>query len=466
MAGSRGVEPTRKEREAQGNSEHARGVVARAEEVCLGPDPGLHPQSPDPALAKMKCEMKSHQVKVFGRAIHALARISEDLWLDPTERGLALRSVNSCRSAYASVLFPTSFFQLYQWSATLEICDSNMPLHLKCKLGMKSVLPIFRCLNTLERNVEMCSIFMSATTCHVIFQLFCKHGIIKTHYLSFQESEPLQAVFAKNMCPNILKVQSRLLADIMIHFPLSQEEITLAVTPVKVCFKSYIEDEIDFAKSMYTEMHLDPDEFEYFQVGVDTEVTFCLKELRGLLAFSEVITAPVSIYFDLSGKPVAFSVDEIVLEATFVLATLADVQSGRSSPSSLCFSQTLKRSDLIKSKSDTKNNLTKIEKESTTVKAASKRPSYNERQFNATELESFSIPAVKRLDTHIADTTENYLSAVGAVVPKTQVYNKFCSLFFGAVSPKQHHFNQPWTNLATVSDSEEDVNNGPLSQVL
>ncbi|XP_074061740.1 cell cycle checkpoint control protein RAD9B [Macrotis lagotis] len=413
----------------------------------------------------MKCEMGGHQVKVFGRAIHALARISEDLWLDPNERGLVLRSVNSCKSAYASVLFPISFFQLYQWSSTSETCDITMPFHLKCKLGMKSVLPIFRCLGTLERNVEKCRIFMSANTCHVIFQLFCKHGIIKTHYLSFQESEPLQAVFARNMCPNILKVQSRLLADIMIHFPLSQEEITLAVTPMEVCFKSYIEDETDFAKSMYTEMHLDPDEFDYFQVGVDTEITFCLKELRGLLTFSEAITAPVSIYFDLSGKPVDFSIDELVLEATFVLATLADVQSSRSSPSSQCLSQRLKRSDLINSKSDTEGNLANIEKESTTVKAASKRPSYNEGQINVTELESFSIPPVKRLDTHIVETTEKHLNVTGEVMPKAQVYNKFCSLFFGAVSPKQHDFNHPWNKLATVSDSEDDVSNDPVPQV-
>ncbi|XP_043842247.1 cell cycle checkpoint control protein RAD9B [Dromiciops gliroides] len=460
MAGSLGRGPAPKEREARGASEHAPGVAARAEEAFFRTGPG----SRLPTSEKMKCEMDGHHVKVFGRAIHALARISEELWLDPSERGLAVRSVNSCRSAYASVLFPASFFQLYQWSATPEISESNMPLHLKCKLGMKSVLPIFRCLNTLERNVEKCSIFTSANTCHVIFQLFCKHGIIKTHNLSFQESEPLQAVFAKNMCPNILKVQSRLLADIMIHFPLSQEEITLAVTPMNVCFKSYIEDEIDFAKSMYTEMHLDPDEFDYFQVGVDTEVTFCLKELRGLLVFSEATSAPVSIYFDLSGKPVAFSIDEMVLEATFVLATLADIQSRRSSPSSVCLSQTLKRSDLIKSKSDIECNVINIE-ESTTVKTASKRPLYNERQINATELESFTIPAVKRLDTHITGTTENDLSITGEVMPKTQVYNKFCSLFFGAVSPKQQNFDHPWINLATASDSEEDVNSGLLSQV-
>ncbi|XP_074153617.1 cell cycle checkpoint control protein RAD9B isoform X2 [Sminthopsis crassicaudata] len=370
----------------------------------------------------MKCEMDNQQVKVFGRAIHALARISEDLWLYPNEKGFGLRSMNSCRSAYGSVLFPVAFFQLYQWTTTSEMCGRNKSLNLKCKLGMKPVLSIFRCLNTLERNVEKCRIFTSFDTGHVIFQLFCKHGIIKTHNLYFQESEPLEAIFAKHMCPNVLKIQSRLLAEIMVHFPLSQEEITLAVTPLKVCFKSYFEDEIDFAKATYTEMHLDPEEFDYFQVGVDSEVTVCLKEFRGLVAFSEATAAPVSIYFDLSGKP-----------------------------------------NLIKSKLNIEGKMTHTEKEPIIVKAASKRPLCNKRQIATNELKSFSIPAVKRVDTHIAKT-ENYLSVMREMMPKTQVYNKFCSLFFGAVSPKHRDFNHPWLHLTTASDSEDDDSHSLFSK--
>ncbi|XP_057277277.1 cell cycle checkpoint control protein RAD9B isoform X2 [Pezoporus wallicus] len=193
---------------------------------------------------------------------------------------LALRSVNSSRSAYAYVFFSSMFFQHYCWAAVPQPHQKEKQLSPPCKLIIKSVLPVFRCVNMLERNVEKCSIYTDINDHHITFQLLCKHGVVKTYNLTFQECDPLQAVFAKHMCPNVLKLHSRLLADIMVHFPSSQEEVTLSVTPMKVCFKSYTEEDTDFSKTMLTEIQLNPDEFDYFQVGVDSEVTFCLKELR------------------------------------------------------------------------------------------------------------------------------------------------------------------------------------------
>nr|XP_028597105.1 cell cycle checkpoint control protein RAD9B isoform X4 [Podarcis muralis] len=256
----------------------------------------------------MKCGFGAAGVRgsaapdVFGRAIHAIARISDEFWFDPTEKGLSLRSVNSSQSAYACVFFSSIFFHHYSCRNTPELGLNKNHTHLAYKLVIKAVLPIFRCLNTVERNIEKCNIYTNFNDCHVVFQLFCKHGVVKTHNLAFQECEPLQAVFAKHLCPNAMKIQSRQLSDILIHFPTCQNEVTVAVTPVKVCFKTYTDEEMDFAKAMHTEIHINPEEFEYFQVGVDTEVTFCLKELRGLLTFAEAITAPVSIHLDVSGK--------------------------------------------------------------------------------------------------------------------------------------------------------------------
>lgn len=38
-------------------------------------------------------------------------------------------------------------------------------------------------------------------------------------------------------------------------------------------------------QTMYTEMSLHPDEFEHFQVGLGSDITFCLKELRVTVIF-------------------------------------------------------------------------------------------------------------------------------------------------------------------------------------
>ncbi|KAG7222131.1 hypothetical protein INR49_016703, partial [Caranx melampygus] len=92
----------------------------------------------------------------------------------------------------------------------------------------------------------------------------CVTGIIKTHSLHFHESEPLQAVFASHLCPNVLKAQARLLGDMVMHFPVSQEEVTLSVTPLRVSLRNYYEDGHDHMKMMYTEMSLHPDEFDHF----------------------------------------------------------------------------------------------------------------------------------------------------------------------------------------------------------
>ncbi|XP_068573567.1 cell cycle checkpoint control protein RAD9B isoform X2 [Cebidichthys violaceus] len=253
----------------------------------------------------MNCVLEGSGVKAFGKAVHALSRIGDELWLDPMVRGhYSLGSVSE------------------QSRETIN-----------CKLIMKSVLPLFRCLTSIERNVERCQISISTPDDRVVIQFFCRHGITKTHNLCFQESEALQAVFASHLCPNVLKAPARLLGDVVMHFPVSQEEITLSVTPLRVSLRNYSEGGDDHMKNMYTEMSLHPDEFDYFQIGAESDITFCLKELRGLLSFAESHCLPVSVHFSAAGKPVCFSVEDMVLEATVVLATLMDSESrGPSQP--------------------------------------------------------------------------------------------------------------------------------------
>ncbi|NXV45395.1 RAD9B protein, partial [Uria aalge] len=395
---------------------------------------------------------------VFGRALHAIARISDEFWFDPVEKGLALRSVNSSRSAYAYVFFSSMFFQHYCWTAVSQPCQKEKQLSLPCKLIIKSVLPVFRCANVLERNVEKCSIYTNINDHHITFQLLCKHGVVKTYNLTFQECDPLQAVFAKHMCPNILKVHSRLLADIMIHFPTSQEEVTLSVTPMKVCFKSYTEEDTDFSKTMLTEIQLNPEEFDYFQVGVDSEVTFCLKELRGLLAFSEATSVPVSIHFDISGKPIAFSIEDMVLEASFILATLCDMEKEPTSQQPPCFSQRQER------KPQWNGNAPNTEPAKPASPLA-KQEVKNIPRDTKREMPGIEGAALTEAEDH---TGKDFKTAKASLPHAVSYFYKYCilqfhSLFFGAVScTEKDAISHTFHSLATASDTEEDFGSSPV----
>uniref|UniRef100_F6Z843 Cell cycle checkpoint control protein n=1 Tax=Macaca mulatta TaxID=9544 RepID=F6Z843_MACMU len=371
-------------------------------------------------VAMLKCVMSGSQVKVFGKAVQALSRISDELWLDPSKKGLALRCVNSSRSAYGCVLFSPVFFQHYQWSALVKMSENELDttLNLKCKLGMK---------------------------------------IKRTHNICFQESQPLQVIFDKNVCTNTLMIQPRLLADAIVLFTSSQEEVTLAVTPLNFCLKSSNEESMDLSNAVYSEMFVGSDEFDFFQIGMDTEITFCFKELKGILTFSEATHAPISIYFDFPGKPLALSIDDMLVEANFILATLADESSRASSPQSLCLSQKRKRSDLIKKKAG--KNITGQALECISRKAAPRRLYPKETLTNISALENCGSPAMKRANGDVSEVSENSVSNTEEV-PGSLCLRKFSCMFFGAVSSdQQEHFNHPFDSLARASDSEEDMNN-------
>lgn len=116
----------------------------------------------------------------------------------------------------------------------------------------QSVQAVFRSLASLEKTVEKCHIVLDKKKNRLTFTLHCKHGngaflqppmvaiiflcfykvdawftitffpeknlkksfiffagLLKTHNLSFQDSESLQAVFDKDSCGNVFKAKSR-----------------------------------------------------------------------------------------------------------------------------------------------------------------------------------------------------------------------------------------------------------------
>ncbi|XP_051682732.2 cell cycle checkpoint control protein RAD9B isoform X6 [Oryctolagus cuniculus] len=255
-------------------------------------------------------------------------------------------------------------------------------------------------------------------------------------------------------------IKPKLLAEAIVLFTPSQEEVTLAVTPLNFCLKSPHEESMDLTNSVYSEMFVGPDEFDFFQIGVDTEITFCIKELKGMLIFSEATHAPISIHFDFPGKPMALSLDDMLLEANFILATLDDGPSRASSPqSSLCLSQTGGRSDLIQSNSETSKNVTSQVSENISRIATEKFHPHVTCTHIST-LENRGSPVMTGVNADISEVPESIVSDTEEG-PGCSHLRKFSCMFFGALSSDQpEHISHPLDNVATASDSEEDTQNG------
>ncbi|XP_034739872.1 cell cycle checkpoint control protein RAD9A isoform X2 [Etheostoma cragini] len=318
-------------------------------------------------------------------------------------------------------------------------------------MAIKSVQAVFRSLASLEKTVEKCHIELDDQNNRLTFTLHCKHGLMKTHNLSFQDSESLQAVFDKDSYANAFRSQPRLLVDTVMHFPPSLEEVTVSVSDERMWVRNHVEEEGDQSKAMLTELCLASDEFDHFAVQAHNSVTFCLKELRGLLVFAESTGLPISMYFDEPGSPVVLSVTDSVLEGNFVLATLSDDPNHRKKDNSRrAHTPPLPPPDDFMN-DDIDSYLIAMDTSVAPGPSAAGPPTTPFADYTCSKQ---TAAASHRTRLHSEEEEEDKTTDSGRPPNK-----KFCSLFFGSVLPPSSQIStQPVSSQQVLaSDSEDDV---------
>jgi hypothetical protein len=214
---------------------------------------------------------------------------------------LTIRTVNSSKSAFACYSFKQSFFQLFEPELknksrvnndqsllnnttlrrddpnndTTIFCDDSLVEPFKCKIPAKCLLSIFKNINSLEKNIDKCTITvkyvpLSDDTAAKIYdynettmvtkmmnknnqeQLFdtkfliimtSKYGMRKTFILSISDCENLQASFSPENCTNKLHISAKYLHETINSFSNDTEEISFVVEANKLSIKNYVEPE-------------------------------------------------------------------------------------------------------------------------------------------------------------------------------------------------------------------------------
>lgn len=97
----------------------------------------VHKLQPRHAI-KFICLFELFLFTVLARAVNSFARIGNEIFLEGSNNGLSIRTVNSTKSAFAMILFQPAFF------IEFNIADSEDILSNMCKLSLKSLLGVFK----------------------------------------------------------------------------------------------------------------------------------------------------------------------------------------------------------------------------------------------------------------------------------------------------------------------------------
>lgn len=316
----------------------------------------------------MKCVIPSQNVKIVARAVHSLAKVGDEIFIQPAEDELLFRTINSAKSAFAEFRMCRSFFSSFSFPTPQNDTE--------CKITMKSCINVFRSVHGMDKQVENCEIRIKPQSTQVVFQIKFINSSVKKYYLPVIENDQLEAQIPMDQL-NQICASSKFLSTSLKNFRHSEDEITITVDKDTMAIKNHLELRRDF-HLMRTELSYHHTEFESYVVENPTKVTFCLKELRAVVMFAEPANLPVVLSFNEPGRPIVFQVmNHPAYEANYVISTLPSSHVDRSSRLSggqnIDSSLSTPVSQGIKRNSHSSTPYSFVEKDSTTPNLPRKR---------------------------------------------------------------------------------------------
>ncbi|DBA81778.1 hypothetical protein WJX77_008673 [Trebouxia sp. C0004] len=279
----------------------------------------------------LKATLTGQQIKYLKIALQCLGRIGSELLIEGFPERVVLRSINSSKSAYASVSFQSNFFDEY------NVFERSI---VQAGVLMKHVLTVFR-----TQRISRLTVHLESDQNSLLLVVHADNGLEKRYTVPCLDAEILQATVDKDMFPIYLLAEAAELSRLLSSFHTTVGEITIIATPAceadpgqaskTVQMRSFNDPAKAHAdKALYTQLSLDTREvFLQYQHSSDavSDVTFNLKDFKHMLSMCESLGASVAIRFDQPGAPLVVEPhfrgnQEIECEAELVLATLMESQ--------------------------------------------------------------------------------------------------------------------------------------------
>ncbi|GJQ81317.1 hypothetical protein Trydic_g20530 [Trypoxylus dichotomus] len=295
----------------------------------------------------MNCIIPSGNIKIMNKALHALAKIGDELYIEAKSDYLQFATINQSKTSYITFNFHNIFFSTYE----LRQCTVNPTAVLTCKLYIKAMLNIFKAKGLKEKNIDWCKIEFEDDPTRILLKLKYKQDVVINHTLKLIDMEFVSVTYDKDKMPNQISTTGSFFGQVLTNFHTSDEDMSLDVKNNKVTVRNYDVASGNVGKQIRTQLVLSSKEFVLYKIGQECIVTMCFKPFRAAVSFAEVFTLPVVMSFDTGGKPVIVTIKNPIFEANFVLSTIApdgSTQSCTNSTTSFCVTDKAKNDTLSK----------------------------------------------------------------------------------------------------------------------
>lgn len=125
--------------------------------------------------------------------------------------------------------------------------------------------------------------------------------------------------YEDEVLPSKIRIDPKVLSNFLTSFHCS--EITWSLNEDGAQFRNF-SDLVDDNSGLRSEVYVDKHELIDYEIESNTDITFCLAELRTILSFAEHINSQIEIMFSGPGRPMFLIVRSDVLTAHVVLSTL------------------------------------------------------------------------------------------------------------------------------------------------
>ncbi|KAM0306444.1 hypothetical protein HYE67_002459 [Fusarium culmorum] len=274
-------------------------------------------------------------VAAFRDALICLNKFSDDVSLEARKDSFVLTTLNTSKSAYASVKFATNkFFSRYHFQGSRQFRD-----RFHCTLYIRALVSLFRSRTAADSQrdaekqtlIDRCDIAIEdgeGVQSRFIARLIFRNGLTSTHRLPFEVAVPVHAKFNKQDAPHHWTISSRTLRQLMDHFGPGIEFLDINTDGDHVNFTCFSEKTVSedavLKKPLQTSIAVEAEEFDDIDVEDKLHIVISVKDFRAIIQHAGIIGNDVSARYSVPTQPIQLSYTGDAMSCEFLVMTVGE----------------------------------------------------------------------------------------------------------------------------------------------